>query len=74
MRGRCSRRSLRALPMPLEDVAARFVVGSAVQCVEKIQRFVEAGCSKFVLRPSCPPAEVLSQIELCGREILPHFM
>jgi probable F420-dependent oxidoreductase len=65
---------VRALPMPPEEVAARFVVGSAAECVEKIQRFVDAGCSKFVLRPSCPPAEVLSQIELCGRAILPHFM
>jgi probable F420-dependent oxidoreductase len=65
---------VRALPMPPDEVAARFVVGSAAECVEKIQRFVEAGCSKFVLRPSCPPAEVLSQIDLCGREILPHFM
>ena len=65
---------VRALPLPPEEVAARFVVGSAAQCVEKIQRFVEAGCSKFVLRPSCPPADVLPQINLYGREILPHFM
>jgi len=64
---------VRALPMPPEEVALRFVVGPAAQCVEKIHRFVEAGCSKFVLRPSCPPAEVLSQIDLYGREILPHF-
>ena len=35
--------------------------------------FVEAGCSKFVLRPSCPPAEVIGQIELYANQILPHF-
>jgi probable F420-dependent oxidoreductase len=64
---------VRALPMSPEEVEARFVVGSGPQCVEKIRRFVEAGCSKFVLRPSCPPAEVLSQIDLYSREILPHF-
>ena len=54
-------------------VALRFVVGPAGQCVEKIHRFVEAGCSKFVLRPSCPPDQVLSQIEAYARHILPHF-
>jgi alkanesulfonate monooxygenase SsuD/methylene tetrahydromethanopterin reductase-like flavin-dependent oxidoreductase (luciferase family) len=64
---------VRALPMPPEEVAKRFVVGTAPQCVEKIQRFVEAGCTKFVLRPSCPPGEVLAQIELYGRDILPQF-
>jgi hypothetical protein len=41
--------------------------------VEKLHRFVEAGCSKFVLRPACAPAEVLSQIELYGTKILPSF-
>ena len=45
----------------------------AAECVEKLHRFVEAGCVKFVLRPSCPPDEVLPQIELYGKEILPHF-
>jgi len=64
---------VRALPMAPEEVEARFVVGTAAQCVEKIRRFVEAGCAKFVLRPSCPPAEVPAQIERYGREILPRF-
>ncbi len=65
---------VRALPMPPEEVEQRFIVGPVAQCVEKIQRFVEAGCSKFVLRPSCPPADVMAQIELYGRDILPHFV
>jgi probable F420-dependent oxidoreductase len=64
---------LRGLPMSPEDVAARCVIGSAQECVEKLHRFVEAGCVKFVLRPACPPAEVLHQIELYGRDILPYF-
>lgn len=64
---------LRGLPLPPEEVAARCAVGTAQECVEKIQRFVEAGCVKFVLRPACPPEEVLSQIELYGKAILPHF-
>jgi len=28
---------------------------------------------KFVLRPSCPPDQVLSQIDAYARHILPHF-
>jgi len=64
---------LQGLPLPPEEVAARCVVGPPQECVEKLQRFVEAGCVKFVLRPACPPAEIVSQIELYGKEILPHF-
>ena len=64
---------LRGLPMPPEEVAARCVVGPAEECVEKLQEFVEAGCVKFVLRPACPPAEVMSQIEMYGSKILPAF-
>ena len=64
---------LRALPMPPEQAAARCVVGSPAECVEKLNRFVEAGCVKFVLRPSCPPADVMAQIETYGKDILPHF-
>jgi alkanesulfonate monooxygenase SsuD/methylene tetrahydromethanopterin reductase-like flavin-dependent oxidoreductase (luciferase family) len=64
---------LRGLPMPPEDVAARCIVGPAAECIEKLQAFVEAGCVKFVLRPACPPAEVMSQIEQYGTKILPAF-
>jgi alkanesulfonate monooxygenase SsuD/methylene tetrahydromethanopterin reductase-like flavin-dependent oxidoreductase (luciferase family) len=64
---------LQGLPMAPEDVADRCAVGSAGECVEKIRHFVEAGCTKFVLRPACAPAEVMSQIELFGSKILPHF-
>ena len=64
---------LRGLPMPPEEVAARCIVGPAAECVEKLQAFVEAGCVKFVLRPACPPAEVMSQIEQYGTRILPAF-
>jgi alkanesulfonate monooxygenase SsuD/methylene tetrahydromethanopterin reductase-like flavin-dependent oxidoreductase (luciferase family) len=65
--------SLRGLPMPPEDIAARSIVGPAAECVEKLHRFVEAGCVKFVLRPACPPEQVMSQIDLYGKKILPHF-
>jgi probable F420-dependent oxidoreductase len=65
--------SLRGLPLPAEDIAERCVVGPAAECVEKLQHFVEAGCVKFVLRPACPPNQVMAQIDLYGKSILPHF-
>src|SRR5262249_49775136 len=64
---------LRGLPMPPEEVAARCVVGTPEECVGKLWEFVEAGCVKFVLRPACPLTEIMSRIELYGKEILPHF-
>ena len=59
--------------MAPEAVAARCVVGPAAECVETLHGFVEAGCVKFVLRPSCPREDILPQIELYGKSILPHF-
>ncbi len=64
---------LRNLPMAPEALAERCLVGPAQECIEKLAKFVEAGCSKFVLRPSCPPDQVLSQIDAYARHILPHF-
>jgi len=64
---------LQGLPLPPQAIAARCAVGTPEECVGKIQSFVKAGCVKFVLRPACPPAEIISQIELYGKEILPHF-
>jgi probable F420-dependent oxidoreductase len=61
------------LPMSAAQLAERSIVGTGPQCVERIQRFVEAGCVKFVLRPACRPEQVLGQIEAFGREILPYF-
>ncbi len=72
--GRMAAPWLEGLPIPREDVAARCLVGPVAECVERLHRFVEAGCVKFVLRPVCQPAEVMSQIELYGAKILPQFV
>ncbi len=64
---------LRSLPMAPDELAKRCLVGSANECVAKIAAFVEAGCTKFVLRPSCPPDQVLGQIEQYAGRILPRF-
>jgi probable F420-dependent oxidoreductase len=64
---------LRGLPMPPEEVAARCIVGPLEECLEKLQQFVEVGCVKFVLRPACPPDQILGQIETYGSEIVPRL-
>lgn len=60
-------------PLPPEALAERSAVGPAEDCVERIRRYVDAGCRKFVLWPIAPPDGLVSQIETYGREILPRL-
>jgi probable F420-dependent oxidoreductase len=46
--------------------------GPPKECVAVIRRFIEAGASKFVLRPACPPEEIDAQLELLAHEIAPE--
>jgi alkanesulfonate monooxygenase SsuD/methylene tetrahydromethanopterin reductase-like flavin-dependent oxidoreductase (luciferase family) len=48
-------------------------LGPAEQIAEKIQSYVKAGASKFVVRPLCPAEETMEQLDLLGSEVLPHF-
>ena len=41
--------------------------------VEVIQRYIDAGASKFVVRPMCPADETIEQLDIMGSEILPQF-
>ncbi len=59
--------------LPADAMAARCAIGTTEECVEKIQTYVEAGCSKYVLFPIAPPDELVAQIELYGKEIVPRF-
>ena len=65
---------VRNLPISQEALAERCLVGPIGECVEKIGKFIEAGCSKFVLRPSCPPDQVLGQIETFAYRVMPNFV
>jgi len=58
--------------VPSDSIAERAAVGPAGECVERLQRFVAAGCTKFVLFPICPPDELIPQIETYAREIMPR--
>jgi alkanesulfonate monooxygenase SsuD/methylene tetrahydromethanopterin reductase-like flavin-dependent oxidoreductase (luciferase family) len=52
---------------------ARLAIGSPAECIEKVRSYVDAGCTKFVLFPIAAPEDLVAQIELYGREIVPHF-
>jgi probable F420-dependent oxidoreductase len=60
-------------PIPPESLPTRCAIGTSEECIEKIQSYVDVGCSKFVLWPVAPPDELVSQIETYGKEIVPHF-
>jgi probable F420-dependent oxidoreductase len=56
-----------------ESMAPRCAIGSIETCAERIQAFVDAGCTKYVLFPLAPPDELLAQIDLYGRRLIPPF-
>jgi alkanesulfonate monooxygenase SsuD/methylene tetrahydromethanopterin reductase-like flavin-dependent oxidoreductase (luciferase family) len=56
--------------VPFTDYSA---VGTTEQIAEMIQHYVEAGASKFVMRPLCSSEESMAQLKMMGQEILPLF-
>ncbi|MBI3784203.1 MAG: LLM class flavin-dependent oxidoreductase [Deltaproteobacteria bacterium] len=56
-----------------QGAGARLAIGSAAACIAKIQEYVDAGCTKFVLFPIAPPEELIGQIETFGNEVILHF-
>jgi probable F420-dependent oxidoreductase len=48
-------------------------LGTLDQITETIGKYVQAGASKFVVRPLCAGAEAMEQLEIMGQEILPRF-
>ena len=47
--------------------------GSPEDAIELIEKYVDAGATKFVARPACPPDMVHEQLEILGREVVPHY-
>jgi probable F420-dependent oxidoreductase len=45
-------------------------LGSPGDCIRLLERYVEAGASKFVLRPACAPEEMFDQLDWIGKEII----
>ena len=38
-----------------------------------IDEYVEAGATKFVARPACPPELMAQQLAILGREVVPAY-
>jgi probable F420-dependent oxidoreductase len=49
------------------------IIGTPDQCADQLQRFIEAGCSYFVLDAICDAADEARQIETFAAEIFPKF-
>jgi probable F420-dependent oxidoreductase len=49
------------------------IIGTPAQCAEQLQRFIEAGCSYFVLDAICDAADEARQIEIFAAELFPKF-
>jgi probable F420-dependent oxidoreductase len=49
------------------------IIGTPEQCAEQLQRFIEAGCSYFVLNAICDATDEAEQIETFAAEIFPKF-
>ena len=60
-------------PRPDAHFAEYNAIGTPEQVKHTIHHYLEAGASKFVVRPMCAPQDAIEQLALFGREILPHF-
>ncbi len=47
--------------------------GTPEQVREVIDRYIEAGAAKFVIRPACAPELIQEQLEILGREVVPYY-
>ena len=58
---------------PDADPARYAAVGTAAHCRALVRQFIDAGASKFVLRPVCPPSEIFDQLNRLTTDVLPAF-
>lgn len=49
------------------------VIGTPAECIEQLERFVEAGCGYFLLSATGDPEDEPEQLERIAADILPHF-
>jgi probable F420-dependent oxidoreductase len=55
-------------------LAAKYgIIGTAAQCAEQLERFIDAGCACFVMNPICDNEDTERQFEQIAAEILPRF-
>src|SRR6266496_4682393 len=49
------------------------IIGTPSQCAEQLQRYIEAGCTYFVLDAICEAVDEAQQIETFAAELFPKF-
>jgi probable F420-dependent oxidoreductase len=49
------------------------IIGTAAQCAEQLERFIDAGCTYFVMSPICDNHDTERQFEQIAAEVLPRF-
>lgn len=54
------------------DFTETSALGTAEDIIDTIQRYIDAGASKFVARPACPPEAVHEQLTRLGAEVIPR--
>ncbi len=60
-------------PRPEAHFTEYSALGTPKDIGNMIGRYLEAGATKFVMRPMCPPSEALQQLRLFGEEVLPKY-
>ena len=55
------------------DIGELAAFGTPDQVSGLIDRFVQAGATKFVARPLCPPELMTQQLEVLAREVVPAY-
>jgi hypothetical protein len=55
------------------DHSALSAFGTPEDLRRLIDRFIEAGVTKFAVRPACPPELMLDQLKMLGWEVIPAY-
>ena len=50
-----------------------YALGTPRECMESIQQYIDLGVTHVLLIPMCPPDQILQQIEVLAKEVIPHF-
>jgi probable F420-dependent oxidoreductase len=59
---------------PFENLVERYcALGTPKECVERLQRFVEAGARHFILSPLCDNEALGQHLEIYARDIIAQF-
>jgi probable F420-dependent oxidoreductase len=56
-----------------ETLARCTAFGPPALVRERLEEYVEAGGSKFILRPMCPPEQMMEQLERLASDVIPDF-